>query len=263
MEHSVDQSAKHFESSKKTNKPDGWITPGGIFYGCTPEEHDDSAKYLLQTNKAHIKKLLDKNQEYGTLGQIEELNPRIILRKAGYALLSNGLLVEQNLPYSFTTKQMEFMVQNHLAFAPESGKLEPAIYLELKDWLKTNLEIENLLEKVRYGHDENEQQLKSFIENPSSLALLSDSFKGDEIFESIAKDNTDEITRLSIRGRDRERMRWRKIHLPSGSEVFLEFNHHEHHADNNIREEDSFEFVSRQAVETFLKKIDSRGWGRS
>src|SRR4051812_43275630 len=115
----------HFESSTKVSLKDGWITPGGIFYGCTPEEHDECAQYLLQTNQEDIKESLELNHSE-ILEDIDGLNPRRVLHAAGYALLSSGLIVESNMPESLTTEQLELMEKNGLTFAPESGRLQPS-----------------------------------------------------------------------------------------------------------------------------------------
>lgn len=264
MEDNSEKKVVHFESSKKANSQDGWITPGGIFYGCTPEEHDECAKYLLQTHQIKIKETLEKsndNNVHQVLEDMDKLNPRIILKSAGYALLSDGLLVEQNMPDSLSVKQLEFMQRSRLTFAPESGKLQPSVYLEFRERLKKEPGISDIEESLKHydgGWNDNLGNFQSFIENPASYLYLQNISPkaAEEIYNLLTRGGAAETTFQGGYGGDRNIMKWRSIILPSGTEVFVQYNHHTH-ADYDADDEDSFALVSKKDIEEF-KKNNSR-----
>jgi len=110
---SMSERLRH-ESSRVANASDGWITPAGVFYGCESDEHDELARFLWESQREKILA--------GITEDIDNLNPRIILKQAGYALLSRGLLAEENLPDRLSAKQLVFISENRLLLVPGSSR---------------------------------------------------------------------------------------------------------------------------------------------
>jgi hypothetical protein len=258
VESSGEKNSKHFEGKRVVTSEDGWITPTGIFYACTSEEHDDSAGYLLKAHRANIEHRLKEDHQYQILENIDDLPPRSVLKTVGFALLSKGLLVESNLPSSVSRKQLELMQRSNLKFAPESGKLDPEIYLEYGRQLRQNPQVALLLESQSH---ETRQAIEAFVDNPSSLLMLSDAYDQDldikKVYDTLTAGHTKELVRGEAINHG-DQFTWRKVTLPSNSAVYIQLDDHEHDAYADYRGDHDYaiSLVSKQAVQRFLQTED-------
>ncbi len=248
----ISEHREHFEGSKAVDSHDGWITPAGVFYGCNPEQHDQLAKFLLQNNKSNIEHRLREDNNHAMLSNLDNLPPRVVVKAAGYALLSHNLLAEQNLPKTLTLRQLELMKRNNLTFMPESGRLQTDIYLEVRKLLKDNPKTSEIADSQTYSYD-HRQNFKSFVENPSEvIGIYDDESLADEVYDLLTIGNTAEIKMR----RDRDIVTWRKVQLPSGNEVFVQQDRHEHSGNSNYAlYEDAISLVSKHDIKKFTDKI--------
>lgn len=244
-----------YKGSKMVSSEDGWITPAGVFYACTPEDHDEIANFLWQSKRDNVLHRLRENKNYEVLGNIDDLPPRVILKAAGYALLSHNLLAESNLPRTLSSKQLELIKRSNLTFIPESGRLDPSVYLEFRDLMKANLRIAKILESRECSY-EARQSLKTFMENPSDIISVHDEDNfSDEIFDILSKGHTAEIkskSRIDV-------ITWRRIQLPSGNEAYIQFERHEHRGNPNYTlYQDVISLISKKGVTDFIHEVESK-----
>lgn len=241
----------HFQASSKVGYPDGWITPAGTFYGCTAAEHDASARFILQTHRAHVKALLNKQSRLDVIGEINLSSPREVLKAAGFALLLNGLSAESNLPQTLTPKQLELLKRNQLITLPGSGRLPSSVYESYRDWLAQKPIVSRIVDGLDY---EDRLEMEAFIENPSVAFHLREA--GDRelatIFNILSHGNKKEVTLTFPSAQDT--IKWRRTILPSGDEVFIQWNRHEHWSDEDHvpDHEDFFLLVKKTDVKNFL-----------
>jgi hypothetical protein len=246
-----------FTGLRKITSDNGWITPAGVFYACTPQEHDLCAGFLLKNNIVHIKNILENNYKSAVVGEIDQLSPRTVLKEAGFALLSDGLMVESNLPEHLSMKQFELMERAKLTFSPESGRLEPSIYLEFQKRLQEEQRLKELGTNI--DGDKGEQTVDYFIKNPNGVLDIYDYHRSDEIFDLLTSGYTSEIVINQI---GKSKYKWRQLNIGSGN-VFVEFIHHDHSEDGAYEcypsVEDIFTLVDRSAVDKFLLDISRDG----
>lgn len=214
------QQEKTFESSRVANSPDGWITTNGVFYPCTPQEHDECAEYLLKAHKKYIESLLIESEHYEMVGARSEHPARTILKTAGFALLSDNQLSESNLPKTLSLKQMEFAERNSLVFMPKSGQLDLAAYQSFLASVKELSGVKKLVERKN-------MVIKGFLEDPTKTIHIqdNDSFAR-QIFESLSEGSTAEVSLKYSKGV----VIWRRLNIPNHDDVFLEYEYHDHTA---------------------------------
>jgi len=244
--------SKKFEGHRKVTSDDGWITPAGVFYGCSSDEHDELAKYLLVTKKTNIESAISQHERYWKMEDVQHLSSREIIKVAGYALLSNGILAEQNLPDSLTLKQLTLMKNNKLIFAPESGMFSPSVYVEFSKKIKNDPDIPELLEKIiREGL---KHEFQAFLKRPStSFDILQDNGVSRDVFDFLTKGSDAEITMKA--GRDI--ITWRRIKLSSNKEVLVEHYFHKHgeYDEGYHPEEEAFLMLTdKKRVKEFIRK---------
>jgi len=223
--------SRSFEESELISGSDGWITPGGKFYSCTPEEHDTCASFLLENRKDEIQKALKQNKS-NRQNQIDSLPPRVILKAAGYALFSHGILAEQNLPKDLSLEQIKKISDANLKFTPESGRIEPNLYLEFQKTLSANEELSNLMEVFGY---EGREGITNWIANPSTILYLSDWMDSRgartalEVYDLITRGYSSEY-KFGEAINHGDQFIWRKVSLASGGDIYIQMNEHEHDA---------------------------------
>ncbi len=245
------QTEKSFESSRAARSPDGWITPNGVFYSCTAQEHDVCAQYLLKAHRKLIDSLLLKNEHYDMRGEDTDYNPREILKAAGFALLSDNLLSETNSPEKMTLKLMEFIERNHITFMPESGQLSLESYLSFQDMMKRSEGAKQLLERGNIA-------LKGFLDDPThSISIQDDDSFAEELLGALTEGYTAQVTLKLSKGK----IIWRRLNIPN-HEVFLEYDYHDHTAGGSYEsspETEVFIFLTdKKGVNEFIEKRKRR-----
>lgn len=247
------QSERMFESSRIANSPDGWITTTGVFYPCSPQEHDELAKYLLKTHKQFIRTLLIEKEHYGMIGDHSEYNARTVLKTAGFALLSGNQLSESNLPEVLSLKQMEFVDRNNLVFMPKSGQLDLGAYRSFQDRMKDLGGIKKLVER-------NNVALRKFLEDPTRTIHIqdNDSF-AEELFTALTEGSTVEISLKLSKGK----VTWRRLNIPSRDDIFLEYEYHDHTSggvyESSPETEAFLLLTSKQGIKEYLHKKAGSG----
>ncbi|MGB6838789.1 MAG: hypothetical protein WBD86_02155 [Microgenomates group bacterium] len=88
-----------FERKEKIEPgQDGWLTPEGNFYPCEPDEHDDSAKFLLSDQSPED---IDEREWL-----LEHFPPREIVKRRGYVLV-RGKILPSNDFIKLTPSQLD------------------------------------------------------------------------------------------------------------------------------------------------------------
>lgn len=261
MEDISGKEERNFESSRVVNSPDGWITPTGTFYGCSPDEHDVSAGYLLRTHRANIEHRLQENHQREILSNIDKTNARTVLKAAGFALLSNGLMAETNLPKSLTTRQLELMQRSNLSFTPESGRLPPDVYLEFLKLLQGDPRIAEIRDSLDY---DSQLEMDSFLKTPSRALVLSNIYGtssmkeyAEEIYDITTVGKADEISvEISI---SRDVIKWKPANLHGARDAYVQYERHEH-AGNPYRDDEDYylALVSGKEVRSFIESMSVR-----
>lgn len=240
-----------FESSRIKNKPDGWITTNGVFYGCTPEEHDELAKYLLEKHKPFINNLLIQREHYELVGnRTEDKPPREILKLAGFALLSDDQLAETNLPDVLTLRQLDFVNRNKLVFTPKSGQLSLEEYQSFLESVKNSEGIKRLL-------DRKNKVIQRFLDDPTKTIHIqdNDSF-AEKVFNALTENSTGEIS-LKLR---KEKITWKKIDIQGHDEIFVEYQYHDHGYEDVTPQTEAFIMLTnKKAIMEYLEEKRKTG----
>ncbi|MFC1749851.1 hypothetical protein ACFL2V_13715 [Pseudomonadota bacterium] len=247
-----------FTSSSIVSSENGWITPAGTFYACTPEEHDELANFLWQSKRANIEHRIvnDKTVSWEIQRRLDKLPARTIVKAAGYALLSGGLLAEENIPKNLTAKQLEIIGKSQAKFTPESGRLDPTFYLEYRGLLQQQTEqFQQITQDLEAEHIRN---IENFISNPTQALVLSDFYSPiyeDDITQILDLLSPASIGEVSISGprASRTNYRYRHISLPSSGEVYLQLKEHEHAFGDTGDRDYVFSIVSLEQIEKFQK----------
>lgn len=240
---------KIFESSRSVTKPDGWITPAGVYYACNPPEHDDCAKYLLKTHSRLIDSLLEKNGVYNMSIDDPDLSPREVLKAAGFALLSDGLLVDSNLPKSFTLRQLEFTKRNHLEFINKGDQLGLSDYQAFQENIKNSQEAAELIKRGNVV-------FKNFLEDPTqTMYFEEDRSLAEEIFNIISKDQTVEISLVLGKGK----IIWRHISVGSGNVFIYKFFHDHGYEDTYPETETWISLTTKQNIKDSITNYRKSG----
>lgn len=249
-----------FEGLRKINSHDGWITPTGTFYGCDPQDHDVCAKYLLETNKAFVESRLDQNNKYQMLGNTDDFSPREVLKAAGYALLSDNLLVDSNLPENLSLKQLDLIKRANLELPKMENNLDFDTYKEIQKLASG--EIDKYISGQKYFSDDSEpiRSLKMVVRDPTFVV------HGEESSESL--EQTYELLTKNYKAEQRLIMgkgvtTWRLIETPSNKQVVIELVYHDHaQGDDDYgfpTEEWWMSFKSKVSVDDFLKSEMASG----
>ena len=253
-----DRPAKIFESSRVASVPDGWITTKGVFFPCTPQEHDECAKYLLKTHKSFIESLLVENKyllnengqhdminsRYGTIDTRAGYNPRTILKAAGFALLSGNQLSESNLPESLSFKQMEFARRNNLVFTPKSGQLDFEAYHSFQKAVMGSEGVKDLLEQ--------NEAVKKFLADPTKSLSIQDNVPlANKVLVVLTEGFTAGISLKVSKGF----VVWRRLNIPSDDNIFLQYEYHYHGGDCTPERENFIFLTNKQSIKEFLHKI--------
>ncbi len=267
MEVSNQQQNKTFEGLRKIISSDGWITPYGNFYACSPQEHDICAQYLVRAQEHFVKNQLEKNNEYQMPEEIFKLTPREVLKKAGFALLSDNLLVESNLPENLSIKQLELFSRAHLSLPIKEDWIDFETYKEFKELITPIYQ--SLKSKQKDIFDDNEVLtiLKSFFSDPTTTYHNDDDHGSPkEAFDIMTKDYIAEQVLTESKGT----RTWRMINIPSGKEIIMEFVFHDHaDGDENwtygYEQESWISITSKQKIEKFLSENlhKHNGWDLS
>ena len=242
-------SEKTFESSRIKNKPDGWITTNGVFFGCTPDEHDECADYLLKTQKKYIESLLIENEHYEMTGAMVYHPARTILKTAGFALLSDNQLAESNLPENLSLKQMEFAERNNLIFMPKSGQLSLEEYQSFLDSVKDLEGVKKLIARKNVV-------IKKFLDDPTKFIHITDNDSfAKQIFESLSEGSTAEVSLKYGKGT----VTWKRLNIPNHPDVFLEHEFHDHGYDSTPETESFVMLTNKQGIKDYLEKKQKFG----
>ncbi len=251
----IDGSQELNENHSVIISDDGWLSPEGKFYSCNPDEHEKLANELCAENPDKIKELLRINSEDETLSDLERLNPRTILGRAGFALLSNGLLMESNMPGNPTKELQRLIEENNLIVTPEAGKLLPKYYAEYKKVLQ-QIDFDDIMAELSYSSEFNPWELSEFIKNPSHDIDLADAEEGARIlFDLLTNDYDGEI--IAINEVARDRFVFRRIILTSG-EIFLFHQHHSHYEsdpDYNAETQDFISITDKNRLKKFIQEL--------
>jgi len=247
------QSEKTFEGSRVVSSPDGWITTSGVFYPCSPQEHDECAKYLLRTHIKFIETLLIESEHYEMVGSRSDYNAREILKAAGFALLSDNQLSEANLPETLSLKQMEFANRNNLIFMPISGQLDLRAYETFQERSRDLMGVKKLLERKNIV-------LKRFLDDPTKTIHISDNDPfANELFTVLTEGFTAQVSLKLGKGI----VIWRRLNIPSNDNVFLEYEYHDHTgggAWETTPETEAFLLLTnKQGVKEYLSKKERSG----
>lgn len=165
-----------FEGLKVVNSKDGWITLDGLFYSCESDEHDACAKHLFETNKEQILEYLNKTGEDQLALSADNTPTRFLLLHTGYALLSNNLLAETNLPKMLTRQQYELIEKYDLKFTQGTDMVDPGALLEFSDIIQGNKKLRKYSDSFKFYSWDN-HDMKSFMENPSNFLHIWDEKK--------------------------------------------------------------------------------------
>ena len=237
--------ARGFESSRVKNKPDGWISPNGVFYGCTPEEHDKCANFLLEHHKEYIDLQLIKNEKYTMRGwQADVIAAREKLKAAGFALLSDDQPSESNLPDTLSLRQMEFAKRNELVFAPQSGQLEVEQYQAFKEVVSQWDGVSKLLER------KNKAVIK-FMNDPTRTLYVADNDSfAKKVFNALTEKSTGEVT-LKLR---KEKLTWKKLDIPEHDDIYVEYHYHNHGYDATPETESFIMLTNKKSIKEYLEE---------
>lgn len=242
---------KIFESSRVKTAPDGWITTNGVFYPCTPEEHDELAKYLLEKHKPFIDSLLTQKEHYELVGRRTDDKPaREVLKIAGFALLSDDQLAESNLPEVFTLRQLDFVNRNKLVFTPKSGQLSLEEYQSFLEIIKESEGIKMLV-------DRKNKVIRRFLDDPTKTIHIqdNDSF-AEKVFNALTENSTGEVS-LKLR---KEKLTWKHIDLPDHDDVFVEYHYHDHGYEDVTPQTEAFILLTnKQAINEYLEEKKKTG----
>ncbi len=250
METQNNQTEKIFEISESITKPDGWITPDGGFYPCTPEEHDECAKFLLTTKSKEIEDLLINKEIYSIDLKRPEMPPREILKAAGFGLLSGNFLSEYNLPEKLTFKQLELIEKSGLVYKPMAGQLNFDVYRTFQEKMKKSEDVIKLLERKNVV-------FRNFLEDPTKTIHIeeNDGF-AKKIFDILSANYTKEINLKLGKGQ----ITWRRLDLKDYSDVYLELDYHDHGYEDSYPETESWILLTnKEAITEFLQKSKING----
>jgi len=233
-----------FVMSDAISKPDGWITPEGMFYPCTPDEHDECAKYLLKTRTEEIKDLLINNEKYSINVDHPEIPPREILKAAGFGLLSGDLLSEYNLPVKLTFKQLDLIDRSGLVYTPLSGQLNLGDYQAFQEKMKGSEDAAKLIERKNIA-------FKNFLDDPTGTIHIEENDEfAKKIFNILSAGYTKEITHKVGKGI----MTWRHLQVGSNSDIYLELDYHDHGYDDSYPETESWILLTnKKSIIKFLQ----------
>lgn len=235
-----------FESSRVKIKPDGWISPSGVFYGCTPEEHDKCAEFLLEHHKEYVDSQLLKREKYTMRGwQAKEIAAREKLKAAGFALLSDDQLSESNLPETLSLRQMEFAKRNELVFAPQSGQLEVEQYQAFKEEVKNWEGVNRLLERKN-------KAVMKFMNDPTRTLYTrnNDSF-AEKAFNALTEKSLGQFSLKLIK----EKIIWRKLDVPNQDNIFVEYHYHSHPTDTDV----NIVLINKKEINKYLEEKAKTG----
>ncbi len=247
------QPEKTFESSRVASSPDGWIAPSGVFYSCTPQEHDECAKYLLKTHKNFIDTLLIRNERHAMRGDHSGYNPREVLKAAGFALLSGNLLSEANLPEKMTLRLMEFAERNHISFVPQSGQLTLEAYQAFQKKVRDSEGVKQLLERRNIA-------IREFVDDPTKMIPIQDddSF-AEKLLSVLTEGYTAQISLKISKGK----IIWRRLAIPN-QDIFLEYEYHDHTvggAYESFPETEAFILLTdKKGIKEFIEKRNRRDY---
>ena len=244
------QPEKTFESSRVASSPDGWISTNGVFYPCTPQEHDECADYLLKTQKRFIDHLLIESEHIEMLGE-RVLHPaRTILKTAGFALLSGNQLAESNLPEIRTLKQMEFAERNNLIFTPKSGQLSLEEYQSFLESVKELPGVKKLVERKNVV-------INNFLDDPTRTIHITDNDSfAKQVFAALSEGSTAEVSVKYSKGT----ATWRRLNLPDHPDVFLEYEFHDHGYDSTPETESFVWLINKQDIRKYLERMRKAGY---
>lgn len=116
-----DQSQRFTSIEKITPHSNGWLSPSGKYFKCSPEEHNEAARFITDND------LLEINRE-GDSGEISHLRrekmissrvPRTILEYHGYILVRDEIL--PSVSSNITTKQMDMLKEANVTFIVSSS----------------------------------------------------------------------------------------------------------------------------------------------
>lgn len=243
-------SEKTFESSRVKDKPDGWITTNGVFYGCSPEEHDELARYLLEKHKPLIDNLLIQREHYELVGNNRSTPAREILKIAGFALLSDDQLAETNLPDVLTLRQLDFVNRNKLVFTPKSGQLNLEEYQSFLEVIKDSEGIRRLLERKN-------RVVQGFLDDPTGTIHIqdNDSF-AEKVFDALTESSTGEVS-LKLR---KEKIIWKKMNIQGHDDVFVEYQYHDHGYEDSTPQTEAFIMLTnKKAIVEYLEEKRNSG----
>ena len=244
------QTENRFESSRVKNKPDGWISPNGVFYGCAPEEHDKCANFLLERHKEYIDLQLIKNEKYTMRGwQAEEIAAREKLKAAGFALLSDDQLSESNLPESLSLRQMEFAKRNELVFAPQSGQLEVEQYQAFKEEVRNWEGVNRLLERKN-------KAVTKFMNDPTRTLYVADNDSfAEKVFNALTEKTSGEISLKLLK----EKLTWKKLDIPGHDDIYVEYHYHNHGYDATPETEAFIMLTNKKSIKEYLEEKRKKG----
>ncbi|QQG41577.1 MAG: hypothetical protein HYV90_05485 [Candidatus Woesebacteria bacterium] len=251
------EAEQKFGPSPKITSPDGWIAPNGVFYACTPAEHDELAKHLLKNHEAIIKERLENKMVYGMAHDIENYNAREVLKETGYALLSDNTLTETNTPDRLTTKQIELAEKSKIVFSPKSGQLSPEAYRKFKTGIDGMEGVGQVFGfEMEHTSHENRRNVDAFLADPAGELNIEDEYSFPEkLFDFLSKDNVGELSAKSRK----LTVRWRRLDLIPGESTFLELANHDHTLGGTYEDvypgvEDSIKLVTGEAIGKFIQE---------
>ena len=160
----------------KDHQQHGWLSRAGAFIVCDSDKHDACAKYICELNK--------KNFEDKFGSEIEGLNPRTILGKAGYIKIAGPYPDFFNIATGLNSTQYQILKEAGYEI-PKDLDLDPTNLLPQKEELVKEL-------SSNYPAQELENLLDPFYENPFRGFRTENLEMGRRAFDVLSKLSTKE-----------------------------------------------------------------------
>jgi hypothetical protein len=160
----------------KDHQQHGWLSREGAFIVCDPDKHGACAKWIYELNKKYFE------DKFGP--EVNGLDPRTILGKAGYIKIAGPYPDFYNLTNGLNSRQYEKLREAGYKI-PKDLDLDPTNLLPQKEEIIKEL-------SNNYPIKELEECLNYFYKDPFSGFRTENLEMGKQIFDVLSKSSTEE-----------------------------------------------------------------------